>query len=136
MTTTCKKCLQEEEHSVRPNGQPQSQCKKCQRAYSKEHYKKYYPLHNKRRAARRKADTQGVKKAIRDIKESSPCTDCGVSYPYYVMQFDHIRGEKSFEIARAVSSHAMPRLLQEIEKCDLVCANCHMERTHGPKSSR
>jgi hypothetical protein len=54
-------------------------------------------------------------------------------YPTYVMQFDHVRGVKEFEIGQAQRLQvSTARLFAEIAKCDLVCANCHMERTHGP----
>jgi len=41
------------------------------------------------------------RKAVRDIinaAKSRPCADCGISYPFYVMTFDHVRGEKKFTI--------------------------------------
>lgn len=60
-------------------------------------------------------------------EKSKPCTDCGVQYPYYVMQFDHLR-DKEFNIAR--SNRSLIKIKAEIAKCELVCANCHAERTH------
>ena len=61
-----------------------------------------------------------------------PCADCGIQYPSWVMQFDHVRGEKKFDIAQA-SSASEKRLLEEIAKCEVVCANCHAERTYDRK---
>lgn len=62
-------------------------------------------------------------------EKDKPCFDCGVKYPPYVMQFDHRPGEiKLFGIAQmATRSRAL--VAAEIAKCDLVCANCHAERT-------
>ena len=63
--------------------------------------------------------------------KTCPCTDCGIEYPSYVMQFDHVRGTKKFNITSAQSSFvSKKRLLAEIAKCEVVCANCHAERTH------
>ena len=56
------------------------------------------------------------------------CTDCGVQYPSYVMEFDHVRGSKVFNLAHS-SRYGMPATLREISKCDVVCANCHRKRT-------
>jgi hypothetical protein len=58
--------------------------------------------------------------------------DCGVRHPYYVMQFDHREGEKKFcDIASlGLGGTTASVLLGEIAKCDVVCANCHRERTH------
>jgi hypothetical protein len=62
-------------------------------------------------------------------RKDRPCMDCGVQYPYYVMQFDHRDpATKLFIIsmARAVGL----RLDAEMDKCDVVCANCHAIRSH------
>jgi hypothetical protein len=58
-----------------------------------------------------------------------PCLDCGIQYPTYVMDYDH-RGDKKFGIAKAAACKNMSELLVEIAKCDVVCANCHRERSH------
>lgn len=61
--------------------------------------------------------------------KNNPCSDCKIQYPSYVMQFDHVRGEKSFDLANYGTS-STARILEESLKCDLVCSNCHAERTH------
>lgn len=62
--------------------------------------------------------------------KSKPCTDCGDQFPPSVMDFDHMRGEKVAEVSALVGSRgSLKRILAEIEKCDLVCANCHRLRT-------
>lgn len=56
--------------------------------------------------------------------------DCGVTYPWYVMDFDHRDGESKTDIvSRIANVGAAKRLREEIAKCDLVCANCHRVRT-------
>lgn len=66
---------------------------------------------------------------IRALK-NKPCTDCKNSYPWYVMEFDHVRGKKLFRISEASGRGiGMEKLLQEVDKCELVCANCHQSRT-------
>lgn len=67
---------------------------------------------------------------IREAK-NVPCADCDVRYPYYVMQFDHRDpAEKSFNIGQTGPTCSRELLLAEIAKCDVVCGNCHAERTH------
>lgn len=59
-----------------------------------------------------------------------PCMDCGEYYPPFVMDFDHLRN-KTINIAdAAVRWTDAKRLLEEIAKCDCVCANCHRVRTY------
>lgn len=65
-----------------------------------------------------------------EYKESQSCADCGKYYPYYVMQFDHVRGEKKFTLATRSASFGSKKFMDELKKCDLVCANCHMIREH------
>ncbi len=64
------------------------------------------------------------------------CCDCHTSYDEVVLEFDHVpgRGKKLFEIGQCrdkVSLDGQPsqKLLDEVDKCDLVCCNCHSERT-------
>lgn len=61
--------------------------------------------------------------------KTRPCHDCGVSYPHYVMDFDH-RGDKVFIISKyRTYNKSLEDVKAEIAKCDLVCANCHRVRT-------
>lgn len=62
-------------------------------------------------------------------KKDVPCHDCGIRYPYYVMQFDHL-GDKMYSVANLVNYNNYAKINAEIAKCEVVCANCHAERTH------
>ena len=68
------------------------------------------------------------RKLIHEAKDV-PCADCGVRYPFWIMQFDHVRGEKLFVLS-STSSRALQKVKDEIAKCDVVCANCHRIRTY------
>ena len=70
-------------------------------------------------------------RAAVDRLKDGPCRDCGGRFPRYVMDWDHVRGEKVSEVAKMRNSNApIERILDEIAKCDLVCSNCHRIRTH------
>lgn len=102
-------------------------CVDCQRAYTREHYrnnKKYY-------VDKAGAYQDDVRRMVQKAK-AVPCKDCGVSYPYYVMDFDHVCGKKVAQVANMVARSASRKsILAEMAKCEVVCANCHRERTHG-----
>lgn len=71
-----------------------------------------------------------LKEEVRALKESGQCADCGKQYPHFVMEYDHLPGsEKVAVISKMANTHSRLRVLQEIAKCDLVCANCHRYRT-------
>ncbi|HEX8070867.1 MAG TPA: hypothetical protein VF546_13005 [Pyrinomonadaceae bacterium] len=126
----CSKCRltkprTEFNFKYRAAGIRHSYCRECGKQLTQSHYqrnKQAYLERNNRTNARHR-------ELIRQAK-ARPCADCGVQYPYYVMDFDHRDGAtKSFmlsEVPRATSKS----LLREIAKCDVVCANCHRERTH------
>lgn len=69
---------------------------------------------------------------VRKLKEI-PCKDCGIKYPHYVMDFDHVlSNSKKRTINRLAGERAgWLTLKQEIKKCEIVCANCHRIRTHN-----
>jgi len=67
---------------------------------------------------------------IQDAKKR-PCADCGVEYNSWIMQFDHLPGhEKHFMLSKGFL-RSMESIIAEIAKCEVVCANCHLERTHS-----
>jgi hypothetical protein len=74
---------------------------------------------------------------VRNIKMQHPCMDCIIHYPYYVMQFDHVKGTKVQDISNMITSNrSMDTLKRELAKCELVCANCHAVRTHERRIAR
>lgn len=92
--------------------------------YQRKHY-----LANKAKVI---ADIQERKKErieyIRFLK-SVPCSDCGKEYPWWIMQFDHVRGKKLNNLSE-MSYNGVDKINEEALKCDVVCANCHADRTH------
>ena len=67
---------------------------------------------------------------LRDLKTKTPCVDCGINYPYYVMDFDHVRGQKHANVMELVSTLSKKKIDEEIAKCEIVCSKCHRIRTH------
>jgi len=95
------------------------------------------PYNVRYHATHRNAETDRVKKRqaatlawLREIRRR-PCEDCGEMFPPYVMDFDHRDPTKKLFAVTTGSAHLMSRdkLIAEIEKCDIVCANCHALRT-------
>jgi hypothetical protein len=72
--------------------------------------------------------TENNRLYIKDLKEKTPCKDCNKNYPHYVMHFDHLR-DKKFNIGSKTSIN-INKIINEINKCEIVCANCHAERTY------
>lgn len=76
------------------------------------------------------------KREVLTFFKTQPCTDCGQQYPPHVMDFDHVVGEKKFNLGRFGNSTTMERLLEEVSKCEVVCSNCHRHRTYLREQAR
>lgn len=57
----------------------------------------------------------------------SQCKNCGEKRPY-LMEFHHINAEdKINNIAHMIKSASKETLIAELDKCLVLCANCHRE---------
>lgn len=112
----------------------QSYCIDCRRVYLRAHYSRHRERYLSAARKRNRRRRDAIRRIIEETKDR-PCSDCGIRYPSYVMDFDHRDAtEKRFNIGKdAFSLIPHTALLEEIAKCDVVCANCHRERTHGGK---
>ncbi|MHB1422465.1 MAG: hypothetical protein ACYC3I_04560 [Gemmataceae bacterium] len=110
----------------------QPYCRPCQSEYHKEHYQKNKEAYFAS-ARHRKKRLLAVLQAAKD----KLCADCGIKYPYYVMDFDHgdVRGIRG-AMNRFIRSRSLKTALEEIAKCEVVCSNCHRERTYQRKQYR
>ena len=100
-------------------------CKECRKSYDAERFQRTKP----ERYAQVKARRQSMVEWARGLKEG-PCVDCDHFFHPISMQWDHVGSDKvecvSVMVAQGLSRK---RILAEIVKCELVCANCHAVRT-------
>jgi hypothetical protein len=66
---------------------------------------------------------------VRSFLSEHPCVDCGES-DIVVLEFDHQRDKTQEVCELARNGVSLQTLKNEIEKCDVVCANCHKRRTY------
>ena len=103
----------------------QSWCKPCRRAYDAAYHRSTRDLRLARKR-KRIADHVAWMRALKD----KPCTDCRGSFHPAAMTFDHLPGSiKVHDIATLVRRGSIGLAKLEIEKCEVVCANCHAIRT-------
>lgn len=115
MDTSTKKCSKCErilpltEYYSRGGGKYRSECKECHKNYVKEKYVER-------------------KEAVNDIKSIQGCKKCGETRSY-VLDFHHRDPSvKDSTIARLTSNrNNMEDIQKEIDKCIVLCANCHRE---------
>jgi hypothetical protein len=111
-----------------------SYCRDCRNAYDREYYRE---RGSAARIARRRAAIDAARAWMVGLKTGVPCADCGALFPVFVMHWDHLPGfQKSGDISSMVGSRTRAAVLEELKKCELVCANCHVMRTVDPKRRR
>lgn len=107
-------------------------CKPCRKAYAAAHYqrnKAKRQAQNKRRQAEFMAWYIG-------LKAGKPCADCGSVFHPAAMHWDHLPNQpKIADLSFLARRGSRKRVLTEIAKCELVCANCHAIRTHVRRDS-
>ena len=129
-TKICYSCKKEFElnetnfaRHIRKKDGFQAQCRECQKEYKKNHYDQ-----NKQKYVdKAKRNKEKSKRKFLDWLKDKQCADCG-NNDIRVLEFDHVRGEKEYNISQKAGL-SLEVLLKEIEKCDIVCANCHRIRT-------
>lgn len=111
-----------------------AQCKQCyvdkRRNTYKEHYHKYGSEYRARAIERNRRLKAVLRIKLLEYLADKSCVQCGISDPR-VLDFDHIDpSTKSFGIARGIHNILKwERLMEEIAKCQILCANCHRIKT-------
>ena len=99
--------------------------KRDRRGYLQDYYQRN-KLHKNANASWR---AQLMTAALRWYKSAHPCMDCGEGDPV-VLEFDHVRGTKEFTIGhQGPRIKSLKRVWEEVQKCEVVCGNCHARRT-------
>jgi hypothetical protein len=123
----CPKCGKIVEKLTK--GRPH-QCYECKRAYDRQYYQKTKEKQSVRRKKTRKKARNRTHRLIKSYLLSHPCEICGESDPV-VLEFDHLDpAQKSHNIADMTRNNfSAEKILKEIVKCRVLCANCHRRET-------
>lgn len=108
-------------------------CRECSNERSRRYYHENTIEH--RQAVRERSDKVRAtnRTSMLELLRKSSCADCG-NTDIRVLEFDHLR-DKIRDISQLMSGWSWEAILKEIEKCDIVCANCHRIRTHERAST-
>lgn len=114
-------------------GQRDSFCRPCRSAYKKEHYAANRQQYIDRASNRKRELALQRTVFLIEFFRTHACVDCGEADPV-VLEFDHLR-DKRFAIGGALATQNWQSILDEIDKCEVVCANCHRRRTARRRGS-
>lgn len=100
------------------------------RKNNKDRYKEHCKKSNEKHAARIRLDRQSENRLyLCKYLSNNPCVDCKEK-DIRCLQFDHVRGVKKKDISKLLNEgYKLKYLKEEIEKCEVRCANCHAKRT-------
>lgn len=106
---------------------------KIDKATLREHYiKDEHLIKRVKKKVKSKSNSQAVidwrkRKKIELVEYKGGCCErCGYNKSTRALQFHHLDpNEKDFTISR--KSYSIERLKKEVDKCIMVCANCHLE---------
>lgn len=113
-------------------GQRDSYCRPCRAAYKQKHYARNKERYKANAVRYRDRLLEERYRFLSDFLSAHPCVDCGET-DVTVLEFDHLR-DKEFAIAVGIAFKSWADLEREMEKCEVVCANCHRRRSaarHG-----
>ena len=128
---TCKEDLPETDFYWKNKSKDllQPYCKQCKSEYNR----RWYQTHSEDQKKRARIN-QAKLVEIHNKEKLVPCADCGIQYDICVMDFDHIGGDKIKNVSALARAGNLKKLLAEIAKCEVVCANCHRMRTSSRRS--
>ncbi len=135
----CIRCMQwkdEEEFNWKNRllGKRASVCRECQVIDRKEWYDAHADEVKQRSRINRIKAREEAERFVYEYLSDAVCADCG-EYDFSVLTFDHVRGKKRKSISEmANNGFPIDTIRAEIEKCDVVCFNCHMRRENERRS--
>ena len=131
----CKQTLSIESFAWRykDKGIRQHACKECMRLKSKEWYSNNKEYHVSRNRARSKQNALEMRNYISSLNLS--CSECGENHPA-VLDFHHVDPTtKDGGIARMMWEQTPEKVKAEIDKCIVLCSNCHRKHHWSEKQN-
>ncbi len=126
----CSKCNTEKDivefsFKRKDKGHRRADCKACNQTVTRQHYQNnkanYLSSNGISRAKKREK--------LKEFLSDKQCKDCG-NRDSRVLEFDHITNNKLANVGNLLSrNYSWANILLEIDKCEIVCANCHRIRT-------
>lgn len=113
------------------------QCKTCHKTVAAKHSQQKYCCTECSKIEKRRRSVLSVSKRRQKLKQKAvdhkggSCITCGYMSYIGALEFHHLQpGGKDFGLSASGLTRSWEKILIEIEKCVLLCSNCHRE-THA-----
>jgi hypothetical protein len=105
--------------------------------YQRNYQRSWHQRHREKRLAKSYKRKAAIHEYVQEIKSQLCCADCGERHPA-TLQFHHLNSEdKMFNIGNAIRDGiSLDRIKKEIEKCIVLCANCHAIRHFNMRNEK
>jgi len=105
--------------------------------YQRHYQRSWHQRHRVKRLARMYERKRAIRTHIQNMKNQLYCVDCGQRHPA-TLHFHHLHSEdKVFDISYAANrGFSLDRIKKEIEKCIVLCANCHAIRHYNMRNEK
>lgn len=103
--------------------------------YQRNYQREWHQRNREKRVARMYERKRAIREHIQGMKNQLSCVDCGQRHPA-TLHFHHLNSEdKVFDISHAVyRGLSLDKIVKEIEKCIVLCANCHAIRHYNMRN--
>jgi len=110
-----------------------TKCKSCTKLYHNLHYKLNKDKYLKKGKESQDKLIKSNSDYVNNLKSKKGCSYCN-EHDFACLDFHHIDpNTKKFSIARAITSYGLELILKEIQKCEIICSNCH-RKLHAGRS--
>src|SRR5579859_1731039 len=94
--------------------------------------RKHYLSHRLERIADKKERKKRNHLFVSEYKKTHPCVRCGESEPC-CLDFHHVDPSKKFRVIGGMADRgfSIKKIIAEIAKCEMLCANCHRRLHFG-----
>lgn len=105
--------------------------------YQRTYHRSWHQRHREKRLVRIYERKAAIYQYVQNMKNQLYCVDCGQRHPA-TLQFHHLNPEnKVFNISdAALRGTSLDRIKKEIEKCIILCANCHLIRHYNMRNKK
>ena len=107
-------------------------CKTCKRLYDNKFHENRSPIEKSVKYERQKVRLDEIRSFISDYLDDKTCNKCGDNRKV-VLEFHHLRN-KDFNLAEGTKK-SINTIKKEIEKCEILCANCHRVVTANERNN-
>jgi hypothetical protein len=129
----CVSCLQFKEEAefnwrYKALGIRHPTCRDCQKGHRDRWYQKHKEAEVERVKIRRESKRDEAREYVWNYLATHPCVQCGES-DVRVLEFHHRRGKDKTISQMMATGYLISAIQKEIDKCDVLCANCHRKIT-------